>query len=317
MHRVSLLLLLGSLSSVLAFAAANAACEPVDAGIGPAGVWMLCEDHRMLLSSDQGKTWQVKSIQTDSNLQSAAWVDSRRGFVVGYGGTLLGTEDGGNTWRKVEVPVQNNLMAIEFRDQAGWIAGYGGVLLHSVDGGRTWAQEKSNVTQPLECLFFLDAQNGWAGGWIGNVTRTTDGGRTWTAGKVPAMAWTVNAIYFKDQKNGWAVGFAGQILRTKDGGANWTAEDTPTNFSLTSIMFDSSGTGWIAADNDLLISKDGGEKWEFIDLTGQPFLTRIVRVGDALWAVGQYNLLKLAAGSQQWQEVGLPNLAPPAAATPK
>ena len=312
MRLVFLLLLVGGLSSGLAFAASNATCEVVDAGAGPAGVWFLCEDHRILISPDEGKTWRAASIQTESNVQSAAFVDARRGFVVAYAGNLFATDDGGNTWRKVDLPVKDNLMAIDFKGESGWIVGYGGLVLHTDDGGRTWTKQKTDVTQPLECLFFLDATYGWAGGWIGNVARTTDGGHTWTAGKVPAMAWTVNAIYFKDQTNGWAVGFAGQILRTKDGGVNWTAENSPTNFSLTSIMFDSAGTGWIAADNDLLVSKDGGEKWDFIDLAGQPFLNRIIRVGNTLWAVGQYNMLQLAPGSQEWKAVGLPSIVAPA-----
>jgi photosystem II stability/assembly factor-like uncharacterized protein len=313
---VFLLLFAGGLWPGPAFAASNEACEVEDAGAGPAGVWLLCEDHRLLLSPDEGKSWQARSIPTESRLKSAAFVDARRGFVVGYAGTLFATEDGGNAWRKVDLPIQDNLTDIDFKGESGWIVGYGGAVLHTDDGGRTWAQQKSGVTQPLECLFFLDAKNGWAGGWIGNITRTTDGGHTWTPGKVPTMAWTVNAIYFKDPVNGWAVGFAGQILRTKDGGVTWTSASSPTTFSLTSILFDGSGTGWIAADNDLLVSKDGGEKWVLLDVEGRPFLNRILRVGNSLWAVGQYNLLQLAPGSQEWKAVGLPVVAAPGSPGP-
>jgi photosystem II stability/assembly factor-like uncharacterized protein len=306
MRRLAALLLLLVPSWSLALAAASAACEAVDAGAGPTSIWLLCKDRRVLLSPDEGKTWQIRNITTDVQLRSVAFLDARRGFVVGSAGTLLGTEDGGVTWRKIPLPVTNNLTAIEFKGEAGWIVGYGGVVLHTDDGGRTWAPQKSGGTQPLECLFFLDAQNGWAGGWIGNIMYTTDGGHTWKAGETPKMAWTVNAIQFLDPKNGWAVGFAGQILRTKDGGATWVPHPSPTNFSLTSILFDGSGTGWITADNDLLVSKDGGETWQFVELAGQPFFNRLIRAGGSLWAVGQYSMFELAAGKQEWQNVGLP-----------
>lgn len=303
MRRLFLLLLV---SWCGCYAAGNNVCRPLDAGAGPAGIWLLCEDSRILLSPDEGKTWQVRNIKVEAALRSAAFVDAQRGFVVGDSGTLLGTEDGGATWRKIELPVTNNLTAIEFKGEAGWIAGYGGVVLHTEDGGRSWTRQKSAVSQPLECLFFLDAQHGWAGGWIGNIMYTTDGGRTWKAGDTPKMAWTVNAIQFRDPKNGWAVGFAGQILRTKDGGATWTPAPSPTSFSLTSILFDSSGTGWITSNNALLTSKDGGETWQFVELPGQPFFNRLIRAGNSLWAVGQYGRFELAAGKQEWQDIGLP-----------
>lgn len=60
-----------------------------------------------------------------------------------------------------------------------WIVGDGGTILHSSDGGQTWRQQYSGTRTRLNGLGFLDKQTGWAVGHDGLILGTSDGGENW------------------------------------------------------------------------------------------------------------------------------------------
>ena len=192
---------------------------------------------------------------------------------------------------------------IEFVGQSGWVGGYTGVLIHSGDGGRTWARQTTGTSQSIESMFFLDAEHGWAVGWAGTILRTADGGKTWEQIKAPAATWSLSSVYFRDAKNGWAVGFAGQILRSRDGGATWEAQTSPAKNWLSCVLFDASNRGWITADDGFLVSEDGGASWRAVPVDKRAFLSKLVRVKDSLWALGQFQALRLADAKIAWETI--------------
>jgi photosystem II stability/assembly factor-like uncharacterized protein len=323
-------LLLGSLAQTPAVSDSDLSCSIQDAATADQKVVLLCERERLYVSPDLGKTWQAKRLPPDVRFRALEFLDSRRGFVVGDAATLLATQNGGDTWRAVQTTAKGNLTAIQFVGEQGWITGYDGLVLHSDDGGKTWSEQKTGVTQALEGLYFADAQHGWAVGWIGTIVRTEDGGRTWkeidiagnaeTQSKVgtsvkagsasnvdvSTMGWSISAVYFRDAKNGWIVGFGGQILRSRDGGVTWKSQKSPVGVTLSSVLFDSSGRGWIAAGNDMLLSEDGGENWKLLHIDDPIFLTRFLPVKDSLWAIGQFGLLRQSGAAVKWQRIDLP-----------
>ncbi|RPI09243.1 MAG: hypothetical protein EHM65_09390, partial [Acidobacteriales bacterium] len=125
---------------------------------------------------------------------------------------------------------------------------------------------------------------------------------TWTRSTCGAKT-QINRVCFADEDNGWAAGWEGTIIRTKDGGATWQAQKSPINAWLTSLQFDSAGRGWITADNALLVSEDSGENWRLVDVPETPFLVRLLRVNETLWAVGQYAVLRQTSDGKQWERV--------------
>jgi photosystem II stability/assembly factor-like uncharacterized protein len=102
-------------------------------------------------------------------------------------------------------------------------------------------------------------------------------------------------------QNGWAVGFSGQLLHSRDGGATWEAQKSPVQSWLTSVAADRSNRMWIAADDQILVSQDGGEKWTPVPLDGSYFVSRIFPVGDSLWALGELGILKQTGPGVQWK----------------
>src|SRR5436305_1054715 len=139
---------------------------------------------------------------------------------------------------------------------------------------------------------------------------TADGGRNWQPVKADDAQWSLSAVYFKDEKVGWAVGFAGQILQSSDGGAKWKLVQSPVKGWLTSIAFDKANHGWITYDDGFLTTEDGGTTWKPVKTDGRYFLSRLLRMDDSLWALGQSVILR-QTGPAAWKrlETLTPNTA--------
>ena len=63
-------------------------------------------------------------------LLGIAFIDKKRGWVVGYGGTVLRTHDAGETWIVQESATPANLYSISLhKSERGYAVGAGGVVL--------------------------------------------------------------------------------------------------------------------------------------------------------------------------------------------
>jgi photosystem II stability/assembly factor-like uncharacterized protein len=92
-------------------------------------------------------------------------------------------------------------------------------------------------------------------------------------------------------------------LTSHDGGVTWDKQDSPEASWLTSILFIKPGNGWIASDQDFLLSTDGGKTWRSQDVPSNIFPLRLVPVGGDIWALGEFGALR--ATGQQWEPVSL------------
>jgi len=108
------------------------------------------------------------------------------GGLVGDGGLVLFTADGGRSWHEStgRLPAgmydQFDYRAVAMLGESCWIAGSPGTrVLHSSDGGRTWQVFDTGQSLPLRAMVFLDANRGWAVGSLGTILATRDGGQTW------------------------------------------------------------------------------------------------------------------------------------------
>lgn len=59
----------------------------------------------------------------------------------------------------------------------GWIVGEGGTILHTEDGGETWTRQMSGTQRSMWAVFGIDAGTAWIGGESGTILATATGGR--------------------------------------------------------------------------------------------------------------------------------------------
>lgn len=110
-----------------------------------------------------------------------------QGWLVGDGGTVQRTENGGVSWalpdQSIPKPIRDsvNFRAVAGRDSHVWIVGSpGSVVLHSSDGGRSWETQPTPQPTPLHAIEFVSERHGFAVGDLGRIVTTADGGQTWT-----------------------------------------------------------------------------------------------------------------------------------------
>lgn len=115
-------------------------------------------------------------------------------------------------------------------DKHGWVLGYAGSMLQTDDGGATWKLRHYDADEhAIYDVLFLDAQHGIAVGGYGTVLETKDGGATWAAGAQPLsdQRLHLNAIVKLGDGSILVVGEHGLLARSTDAGASWKALNTP------------------------------------------------------------------------------------------
>jgi photosystem II stability/assembly factor-like uncharacterized protein len=123
----------------------------------------------VLLSDDQGKSWQQATVPVSADLVAVSFPDADHGWAVGHDGVVLASSDGGRTWaRQLDGRTMGEVLVKHYAasGDAKWLA----------EAQRFASQGAEN---PLLDVWFDDARNGVVVGAFGLVLRTADGGKTW------------------------------------------------------------------------------------------------------------------------------------------
>jgi len=231
----------------------------------------LVAGQKMFITRDGGKSWQdIRIYRSDEfgagrpDFLSIRFTDKKRGYVVGsvqrksgddevvVDSLLMRTEDGGDTWRRITVPVKTELFHLDFNNNShGWVVGDGGLIMHTTDEGRTWQRQTTGTTMPLYNVDFRDDHEGYVVGKSGTILRTENGGATWQ-NVATNFKDTFMRVDFADDKNGWIVGYAGEILRSNDKGKSWVRQESNTRERLYGLFMDKK-YGWAVGAKGLVL----------------------------------------------------------------
>lgn len=278
----------------------------------------------LLATEDGGARWELRRAPVEDTLHDIFFTDERTGWVAcersiyllktkeEHRSYLLKTEDGGASWRRVEVAgadVHARVVRVRFADREhGWAFGEMGALYATKDGGETWTPQRVPTRRLLLGGAFLDARRGWIVGAGSTLLQTSDGGETWVAGQLvaqqsakppappassppapgPAPAVRFNAVSFADDRRGWAVGGGGAVFSTADGGRTWRAQSSGVSSDLLDVKFFDEREGVaVGGDGTAIHTSDGGKTWR-AEPTGTPHtLERLSFAGRGRgWAVG-------------------------------
>ena len=262
-------------------------------------------------------------------------LDGDHAIVIGYGGKILSTSDGGFTWTQTNAGLNRALYRVRFVDaNNGWISGQEGLLLHTTDGGKTWERQKSGTDVYLFSLYFIDAQHGYAVGDKSILLETRDGGANWAMHKIiSASAKELSAeeavasqdpvlydVQFLDANTGWVVGEFGKIYHTTDGGQTWSEQeqsllgeevvdilDIPTFFGV--HMIDAQH-GIVAGLDGKIARTQDGVSWKFEKMKldypiVDPLFNPMLFADGNGWAIGAAGEVVRTSGQGQWQRAKL------------
>ncbi len=178
----------------------------------------------MLVSTDQGETWQYKPVVQDSAFvnmsiseSGAIWAGNRR--------DLLKSTNMGDSWETIRQHDKAIEQIYFINDEKGFIFSPE-LIYRTTDGGQSW----DTTGMPSYCLprsiFFFNDTHGWGCGEDGGILRTTDGGDSWEFDKIYWKG-IFRGVYFQTEKYGYMFGEDaehyddGDIYKTTDGGESW------------------------------------------------------------------------------------------------
>jgi len=170
------------------------------------------------------------------------FVNDSTGWSVGRSGTIIYTNDYGESWTLQSTPTSERLYGVYFKDEnEGFAVGWNGTVLHTTNGGTNWSSASTPLNVNFYDIDFIDQNTGMIVGWDGACVVTTDGGTTWTfTGNI-----FLKDIYGFDLINAndvWASG-AGIVTSSSDFGANWTTRmDSIPSGSLINLIATKTGT---------------------------------------------------------------------------
>ena len=247
-------------------------------------------------------SWISQNSGTTSSLDGVYFVDENNGWIAGWGGIILHTTNGGDTWGLQNTPV-TSLSCIFFTDpQNGWSSGLGGDVVHTTNGGETWVMQDNLDYQDIFKLYFIDENNGWAAGGFFDylsgsygraIYNTTDGGNTWNVQYDVVFESELKSIYFLDSNTGYASGGTA-IMKTTNGGSSWFTQQSLPFFSLGDIVFTNSTTGYVTGwyigvphYTAIFKTTDSGNTWNETSLGQDEDLSGLYFTDELNgWAVG-------------------------------
>jgi photosystem II stability/assembly factor-like uncharacterized protein len=267
-----------------------------------------------ILSISVSAQWYHQNSGTQSYLYDLEFVSADTGWVVGQGGTILKTTDGGTNWIQQNSNTTKNLYSVSFIDhQNGWVGGEDGVLVKTSDGGISWQPGIifSYILNIYGLVFIndsivcaaIDAVN-TVQGYYSKILRTTDHGNSWVT------AYEFDGASFFDfatvQNKVWSIGMSITGSSTNYG-ETWNVLYSPTDHWLFGVYFVDELNGWAVGggtDTELILnSTDGGDSWQVQKLSYQFKTLHGIYFTDFDngWTVGaDGHILKTINGGVNW-----------------
>jgi photosystem II stability/assembly factor-like uncharacterized protein len=184
-------------------------------------VFSIGEGGVILQMQGDGKPWKRSLLPVRYLMLDGHFINASKGFLVGGGGTMLATTDGGSNWSEpkfAESKKRTKLNSLYFADQkTGWAAGNQGLIYSTNDGGNLWREQTTGVSSDLFDIAFTDSMVGFAVGDNGIVLRTTTAGAKWTVERTSTRHKLERVLIHGTR--GFAIGYGGTILTTEISGS--------------------------------------------------------------------------------------------------
>lgn len=257
--------------------------------------FVITSDGTLIKSYDSGENWQVTYFQREElnwlfpvKFNRVMMFNARNGVIIGSGGLILTTENGGDSWKPSYIKgISGDLLNIsKVGTEAGvyGIVGTGYTALITRDFGKTWAiwdsvqQTKEGSKADLMGISIRDGI-GWIVGRSGTLLFSENSGVTWNTKKM------TKDLDFKDvqilnRNLAVMIGDNGDIRYTKrtvDGKIQWLKLDSPTSTDLVDIEYDSDTNRFYIVGNkyNILSNKkpvvDANSQLQFDVIQSSPF----------------------------------------------
>lgn len=224
-------------------------------------------DYGSIILSDDGKTFRQAKVPTRAPLTAVHFVDARQGWAAGHDGTILSTQDGGESWQiQREAAGQDQvLLAIWFADaRRGLAVGQFGLALRTEDGGQTWNESPlvDGEAGERHLLAIVPGRDGLVlvAAEAGGVLRSIDQGRHWQAVQTENKGSFWTGIELADGSL-LLSGMRGNLYRSDDRGVHWQRLESNTLQSLTGAVRQPDGAVRLVGLGGVVLDSADGKRF--------------------------------------------------------
>lgn len=228
-------------------------------------------------------SWSKVETSFSVNFHDVDFLNESHGFIVGDNGTILESNDGGETWSKISSPYAGAIYSIHFKDEnLIAIAGGEGSVYISKNGGSSWTKSETQSSSNIFGVHIISEEEMLFCGAEQQLALSDDGGETWDYKDLqPKATVAYNGFGFLDSKVGYAVG-DGFYRKTIDGGDSW-----PVQINQDGDIYDIellSSKRWFAATTvGLLLSNDS----DIVNKSIPIYKGGLSSYGETLYFAGQ------------------------------
>ncbi|MEI7596675.1 MAG: YCF48-related protein [Bacteroidota bacterium] len=243
-----------------------------------------------------GTTWDSIPIPVTTNYYNGIYfTNSTTGYIVGIGGKIQKTTDGGNTWTAQTSGTTEELIDLKFTNaNTGYVIGNKGIVLKTTNAGATWTQLTTNNTQDsFFQISFPSANTGYVCGYGSVIIKTTNAGATWSNVNLTSAC----SISFLSDNVGYAGCIDGKIYKTTNGGSNWVLQYTGIGKIASIYAIDANKVYAVGISGTIKKTINGGATWTSVANPTQsytsntPDLYQISFYNQTGYAIGEYSTI--------------------------
>lgn len=254
------------------------------------------------VSAEQGKP-----IHRYDRLQSVAHNTDTQ-VAVGAFGVVLTSTDGGQHWRRSELPGAPGLIKVAACGNGSFAAlDFNGGLWSSDGKAEAWTSATIPADDALLDLTCTADGHLWVVGARGAILSSADGGKSWVPKSLDEDIQLLN-VQFPTPSFGVIAGEFGRVLVSLDGGGKWTeAGSLGPDFYPQAMYFQDDKTGIVVGlGGAVLETADGGKTWSRSKAPTEAPLYGVLSDPAGVLVVGAVGTAFHRAGGH-WQPVkGLP-----------
>jgi photosystem II stability/assembly factor-like uncharacterized protein len=239
-------------------------------------------------STDGGITWAEVGVSTSEDVIDVSFADSEVGYALDAVGTLLKTNNSGESWQILNTGTARHPQAVlALGPTTVLLAGPTGVL-RSVDGGGSFSRVRGRVLNRSR-LFNID-RGGNSVFVYGskNIFSSSTAGRTWRKVRLPRKT-LIQGVDFVSSRSGFALGQDGQVYKTRNRGDRWLDLSGVGSDDATGLSFSTPSRGFLTLKRfasepygHVLRTTDGGRTWRpQLVSTDEPSAEGIVAIGES------------------------------------
>ena len=278
------------------------------------------ERGHILISEDDGRSWQQQPVPARANLTSVFFIDPMNGWAAGHDSVILRTSDGGRNWKKVYSDPEDErpILDLWFRDALhGYAVGAYGLFLTTRDAGKSWRHVEFNPATLI--LDSNDSDDPWAedeDAWVdfhlnqmsatghgrvliaaeaGNIYRSDDGSRSWIRLPSPYEGSFYGSLPL-GRSRVLLYGLRGHLFFSENAGTSWTPVASHTQATLNDAIQLRDGRIVLAGlAGTLLVSKDQGRNFELHAQADRAGIAKVLQADDGdLVLIGEMGVKRLA-----------------------